>query len=282
MLRYYEEIGLIIPDRIDDNSGYRYYSAETLRDVQAVRYMADAGFSLDEIGECRRGGIAVLKEAFLKNIEKTEATINYQYQRLASLKDWCSLIIEGNTVLSHRGPFHAEIKYIPEQRYFSFRREHPAFEKNADLITEIQYMTSSKQDGHSMIDVGGALTFAYDSYADRMNGSAEAETVYQTIYKNSASLTNTEMNGDFIAVSAYHTGSRRNIASTYENMTAWAEQHKFTLRGDSLERRVIDSYSTTETDKFVTNILLPVRNDSSDMKLMYKFKQEVSTTHPLK
>ena len=49
MLRYYEEIGLIKPDRISEENGYRYYTISTMRDVQAIRYLAAQGFSLEEI-----------------------------------------------------------------------------------------------------------------------------------------------------------------------------------------------------------------------------------------
>lgn len=49
MLRYYEEIGLITPDRISEQNGYRYYTIATMRNVQAIRYLAAQGFSLEEI-----------------------------------------------------------------------------------------------------------------------------------------------------------------------------------------------------------------------------------------
>ena len=45
-LRYYEEVGLLQPDRINERSGYRYYSAESMYQVQVIRYLSDEGFSL--------------------------------------------------------------------------------------------------------------------------------------------------------------------------------------------------------------------------------------------
>ena len=49
MLRYYEEVGLIVPDKIAEPSHYRYYSVQTMRRIQAVRYLIDEGFRLEEI-----------------------------------------------------------------------------------------------------------------------------------------------------------------------------------------------------------------------------------------
>ena len=53
-LRYYEEIGLLRPDSINEHNGYRYYSAESMYRVQMIRYLGDEGFTLEEIGEILR------------------------------------------------------------------------------------------------------------------------------------------------------------------------------------------------------------------------------------
>lgn len=274
MLRYYEEIGLIIPDRIDEKSGYRYYLPETLLAIQGVRYMADSGFSLEEIGKFWHEDPDYMKKTFIESIDKTKEKINYQIHRLESLKDWLSLFIEGDNVRQHIGSFDADIKYFPEQRYFSFTREHPVDEEKADITTEIQYMTASKQDGRSMVDVGGAMIFVYGNYEDRMNGNITRETICQTIYSNSANLENTRVCSGFLGVSSYHTGSLENVSETYTKMIEWAENHNFHLRGDSMERRVIDHFSTKDPSDYVTNIILPVKEDSSYMQLMYEYSNK--------
>jgi MerR family transcriptional regulator, copper efflux regulator len=47
-LRYYEELGLLRPDR--RVSGRRRYPAEAVRVVGAILFLRDVGFTLDEIG----------------------------------------------------------------------------------------------------------------------------------------------------------------------------------------------------------------------------------------
>jgi DNA-binding transcriptional MerR regulator len=49
-LHHYDELGLLKPDRIDPETGYRYYGAEQLRKVTRIRALKELGFSLDEIG----------------------------------------------------------------------------------------------------------------------------------------------------------------------------------------------------------------------------------------
>lgn len=46
MLRHYNEIGLLIPESIDDFTGYRYYSEAQLPVANRITALKDMGFSL--------------------------------------------------------------------------------------------------------------------------------------------------------------------------------------------------------------------------------------------
>jgi DNA-binding transcriptional MerR regulator len=48
LLRYYDELGLLAPERVDD-TGYRFYSAGQLPRLNRILVLRDLGFSLDEI-----------------------------------------------------------------------------------------------------------------------------------------------------------------------------------------------------------------------------------------
>ena len=48
-LRYYAEIGLILPDEINPKNGYRYYSIDQLERMLLINRLKDYCFSLEEI-----------------------------------------------------------------------------------------------------------------------------------------------------------------------------------------------------------------------------------------
>jgi effector-binding domain-containing protein len=48
-LRYYDEVGLLKPARVDLNSGYRYYSASQVPRLHRILALRDLGFPLDRI-----------------------------------------------------------------------------------------------------------------------------------------------------------------------------------------------------------------------------------------
>nr|WP_280470335.1 MerR family transcriptional regulator [Nocardia brasiliensis] len=50
MLRHYDAIGLLRPDRVDASSGYRYYSGGQLARLNRVVALKDLGFTLDQVG----------------------------------------------------------------------------------------------------------------------------------------------------------------------------------------------------------------------------------------
>ena len=48
-LRHYEQIGLLVPDEVDQWSGYRYYTLDQMQRLKSIRQLKDIGFSLVEI-----------------------------------------------------------------------------------------------------------------------------------------------------------------------------------------------------------------------------------------
>ena len=49
MLRYYDEVGLFKPVEIDDFTGYRYYSAKQISELNLIISLRDMGFNVADI-----------------------------------------------------------------------------------------------------------------------------------------------------------------------------------------------------------------------------------------
>ena len=48
-LRYYNEIGILIPEEVDIYTGYRYYGNKNLEQIKIITELKQAGFTLEEI-----------------------------------------------------------------------------------------------------------------------------------------------------------------------------------------------------------------------------------------
>jgi DNA-binding transcriptional MerR regulator len=49
MLRHYDAIGLLQPAHVDPGSGYRFYEARQLSDVNRIMALKDLGFTLEQV-----------------------------------------------------------------------------------------------------------------------------------------------------------------------------------------------------------------------------------------
>ena len=55
-LRYYESQGLIKPELIDENTGYRYYSKSQYREIEILKLCSQLNFPLKKIKELKDNG----------------------------------------------------------------------------------------------------------------------------------------------------------------------------------------------------------------------------------
>lgn len=67
-IRLYEKKGIMKPVEVDDRNGYRYYSADQVRQLNALLELKALGFSLDEIKTVIDG--ETTKEQLLTGFEK--------------------------------------------------------------------------------------------------------------------------------------------------------------------------------------------------------------------
>ena len=91
-LRVYEKKNVIKPVRVDEASGYRYYSAGQLEQVESLMELQDMGFSLAEIEQILSGERS--KEEILKLFEEKERSLKEvlwktqsRLEELGSIKD---------------------------------------------------------------------------------------------------------------------------------------------------------------------------------------------------
>ena len=63
-MRVYEKIGILTPVKIDERTGYRYYAADQVKELDAILELRELGFSLAEIKKLLENGIT--KEQYME------------------------------------------------------------------------------------------------------------------------------------------------------------------------------------------------------------------------
>ncbi|GIP00645.1 MerR family transcriptional regulator [Paenibacillus lautus] len=123
-LRYYDELGLLKPAHVDEQSGYRYYSEEQLLTVKRIAAYKEQGFTLEQ-----------LKPFFEEDIE-TDVVKNKLADKMTELQhamQTLQLQLEGlNSRMSRLEPSEAgdpagpiRIREVPSQLAASIRDQVP-------------------------------------------------------------------------------------------------------------------------------------------------------------
>src|SRR5262249_58727777 len=95
-LRYYDAIGLLRPAEVDPASGYRYYGAVQVEELNRVLVLKDLGLSLAEIRElfaCRAGAdelvpfLARRREELVEHADRVNARVTRAAARLRLLEN---------------------------------------------------------------------------------------------------------------------------------------------------------------------------------------------------
>ncbi|MCQ2276919.1 MAG: MerR family transcriptional regulator [Bacteroidales bacterium] len=88
-LRHYEQKGLLLPDEVDEWTGYRYYSIDQMQKLNTIRNLQQLGFSLDEIKEIFEEDSQVPTiEQLSEKIEETQRQLQKLRTRRERLLHW--------------------------------------------------------------------------------------------------------------------------------------------------------------------------------------------------
>jgi DNA-binding transcriptional MerR regulator len=117
-LRFYHQKGLLVPDHIDQSSGYRYYSWLQCSTIDMIQQLQSLGFTLDEIQAIRDSqDIAVLAKA----LEGRKSDIDKEMGQLEIARHGVSQLL-ANCRLLQAGPAcnQVTLEFVQERKILVF------------------------------------------------------------------------------------------------------------------------------------------------------------------
>jgi DNA-binding transcriptional MerR regulator len=131
-LRHYEQKGLLLPDEVDEWTGYRYYSIDQMQKLQAIRDLQLLGFSLDEIKDLFEDNSHIPSiRQLTEKIKETEAQLKQLITRRNRLLDWRNTRKEMKTMEKF------SIQSLPEIIVASHREVLPDYAAIGSMCVEI-------------------------------------------------------------------------------------------------------------------------------------------------
>ena len=90
MLRHYDEMGLLKPERVDNFTGYRYYAAHQLSRLNRILALRDLGLSLDQVAQILKQGLTSDQIRGMLKLKRVELRqlIKESQERLERVETW--------------------------------------------------------------------------------------------------------------------------------------------------------------------------------------------------
>ena len=76
-LIWYDNIGLLKPDFVNEKNGYRYYTDEAIKKLANIQYFQSLDFSIDEIMHMSKSVIESKMQELQKKIEHIEFNLSF-------------------------------------------------------------------------------------------------------------------------------------------------------------------------------------------------------------
>lgn len=117
LLRYYDQLGLIAPIRIDPQTGYRWYSARQLPRLNRILALKELGLTLEQIKPLLDGEIpaAEMRAMLSERRDRAEETLRLEETRLRQIESRIAQIDQHGEV----GGEDVVVKSIPAQPYLA-------------------------------------------------------------------------------------------------------------------------------------------------------------------
>jgi DNA-binding transcriptional MerR regulator len=248
-LRYYDELGLLRPVRIDPESGYRFYSASQLPRLHRILALKDLGFPLDSIGQALDEGVNAdaLRGMLMLRQTEQEERLREESERLARLKTLVRLI-------EQEGVRAGEVvmKDVAPQQIVSIRGVISTYRRVGTLFERL-YQTIGP-----LASQGLALAIWHDTeYKDR-DLDVEAGIYVRPAVQIPKPATARELPRATVA-SIVHHGAFARISEAYRAILHWIEANEYRQAGSTRELFLRISVPVSRDDESnVTEIQVPV------------------------
>ena len=254
-LRHYENRGLLKPEYTDPETGYRYYGVRQLEVLNTIRYLRVLDFPLSQIADfLGNRDVFVIEE----KLEKQKKIIEEKQRELAVIAKKIDHRLEMLRDAAHSSLDEIRICEVPGSRV---RMIHDSLKLDSYLDLEYAIRKLDENQKEPLIFLGKVgvgiskeklLCGEYGCY-DQVFLVLDDEDDYEG---------ETEQIPARRCALVRFRGSHREAPGYYEKLTAYIRENGLMIDGASQEITLIDDGLTSDAEKFVTEIRIPVREEN--------------------
>lgn len=250
-LRHYENVGLLTPEFISPDSGYRYYGTGQFEVLNTIRYLRALDMPLSEI------------EDFLKNKDVSRIEEKLRQQKEIVLKKQQELKrIEQK--IDHRLSWLLDAQNAPLDT-ISLMPISPCrivwvddplkIDGSLDMETPIRKLDQSEAEAVVFL---GKVGLGISAEHLRAGQTEQYDGIFLILDQEDIYMGDTITLPETLCVRMRFRGSHTEAPAQYRELLDYIEKHRMQITGFSREVTLIDYGITNDTEKFVTEISIPV------------------------
>ncbi|GFI37123.1 HTH-type transcriptional regulator CueR [Lachnospiraceae bacterium] len=254
-LRYYEEIGLLYPEEISLENGYRYYSIKQLEKMLLINRLKSYKLSLEEI-KVITGAMGVSSDnQILSALIRQKGLLLNQIEKISDIIRQIDFDIQqikvGKSIMSYLLDIDVKLVEYPQQNILYLRRK-LTHEECLNGYSQFFCKLYQKIATEKLTVMGPAITIYHNPSCDLF----EFEIEFAVPIKEVVTGTRDFQNG--LCVKSTLNGSYANITSIYARQQEWAESNGYDFIRSPFELYITEPNATNTPDDYITEIYYPV------------------------
>jgi effector-binding domain-containing protein len=252
-LRYYDEVGLLKPARVDDFTGYRYYTYEQLPRLNRILALKDLGFSLVEIGQLLAGDLTPEQIRGMLKLRQAEIRqqVQEQTQRLARVEARLRQI-EQESIMSK---YDVVIKKVEPLKVAALRGIVPTPPDQGRLWQELEGYLAAQR----VHPAGPCLSLYYDEEYKEQDWDIEVCEPIEGSLPETGRVKVRQLPGAETAACVVHHGPFVTIGEAYDALMKWISESGYHIVGPGREVYLREAKEADQHDPdTITEIQFPV------------------------
>ncbi|MDO4745094.1 MAG: MerR family transcriptional regulator [Bacillota bacterium] len=268
-LRYYDQIGLVIPEFRNEESKYRYYSKQQMIKLFIIRQLRKLGFAVKEIKELLENlNVEEMEEAVNNRLEAIDSEIKELEMKKAIGENLRERLKRGGDILSRaEGIFsdaymdtmdNIKLEKIPEGTLLYVREVMKNY-SNSD-VSLAQWITITDKCTERGLIRKSPIIVTY--YAQPLEQFLMKDTdVEFGILIDGEIEENKDFRkfGGFDAVTKIHVGKYSDAVNSHISMMQWINQNGYELAGPISEEFIVSPVDIDNEEEHITKIIMPVK-----------------------
>ena len=251
-LRHYEQKGLLLPNEVDEWTGYRYYGIGQMQTLQAIRDLQRLGFSLDEIKDLfDEGSHTPSIRQIEEKIRETEA----QLGQLIARRDQLHGLRDSRKHITSMEKF--SIQSLPEIIVASHREIIPNYAALGPLCVET-IGPEMQRLGCKCPPPGYCFTMEHAKEYTPTDIDIEYCEQVEEMGKDSAIIQFKRLSAVPKALCMKHVGPYERFYESYVEAFRYIEEHGYKIVGQHRTCYVDGAWNQEDPEKWLSIIQIPI------------------------